>query len=275
MVTLVFALALGFVAGCAEEEFVPGEPKRIDDTLTQEDVDKFLEVLDRLPEKKAPEFPRAFPPPPTWNSNRSLPVQELLVEAEKEFSERESLEWMSSRCAQSRALKRALRRHRLSNEEFTGLYLAIGVALSREMLPPGRDPEQLVAQGRKVLDDLKKDGRVYSTLREDAAFLVTEQAAWMAVVQRCSWLKRVPAGNLALVRENRERLQQRFSEEFLRNPLDDFARIIDDQGVPFHETPGGESDDRLPWHRDHAILGIDNTGESTPVTTPGIKDAVP
>lgn len=266
----LFALILLLAAGCAEEEFVPGEPKRIDDKLTQADIDLFLAILNGLPDGKAPAFPVAYPPPPTWNSNRSLPVQELLLEAEKQFSERESLEWFASKCPQTKALKRGFRRHRFSNEEFAGLYLAIGVALSRDSLPPGRDPDQLLQQGRKVLDELKKDNRVFSNLNEGPMFLVQEQAAWLAVTRRCSWLKRVPDANLELVRENRTKLLSRFPDEFLRNPLDEFARIIDDQGVPFRESPGRESDDHLHWHRDQALIGTDNSSETGPASFPGI-----
>jgi len=264
------AIILLFSAGCAEEEFVPGEPKRIDDALTQADIDLFLTILNGLPDGKAPAFPVVYLPPPTWNSNRSLPVAELLLEAEKQFSERESLEWLASKCPQTKALKRGFRRHRLSNEEFAGLYLAIGVALSRDALSPGRDPEQLLQQGKKVLDELKKDNRVFSNLNDGPMFLVQEQAAWLAVTRRCSWLKRVPEGNLALVRENRDKLQSQFPDELLRNPLDEFSRIIDDQGVPFRESPGRDSDDHIHWHRDQALIGTDNSSETEPASFPGI-----
>lgn len=271
LILTAFSLVILLAAGCAEEEFVPGEPKRIDDKLTQEDVDLFLTILNSLPDGKAPAFPTVYLPPPTWNSNRSLPVEELLLEAEKQFSERESLEWLASKCPQSKALKRSYRRNRFTNEEFAGLYLTIGVALSRDALAPGRDPEQLLQQGRKVLDELKKDNRVFSTLSEGARFLVQEQAAWMAVTRRCSWLKRVPEGNLELVRENRAKLKSRFPEEFLRNPLDEFARIIDDQGVPFRESPGRESDDHIPWRLDQALIGTDGPPVANPAPFPGIQ----
>jgi hypothetical protein len=68
-------------------------------------------------------------------------------------------------------------------------------------------------------------------------------------------LKLVHPDNLALVQQNDSRLRAVMPAEFNRNPLQEFATILDDRGVPFQELPGQESDDHITWSRERALVG--------------------
>jgi hypothetical protein len=258
-----FALALTFVGGCAEPEFVQPEPKRADDLLTRSEIESFLAIVDSLPDQKLPPVPTVILPAPQWSRNRTLPVNELVKEEEKMRTDRQSIDWFIAHLpAQSRFLKRALRRERMTIEQFVGLYLALGISLSRERLPPERDLEQILVRGKLAITELKKDQRPFSSLPEEQAYFLHEQSGWLAVVDRATRLKPVHPGNLLLVRQYGERLAAVMPAEFIRNPMLEFATILDDRGVPFQEPADQDTDDRIPWNREHALVGTDAAADS-------------
>ena len=77
----------------------------------------------------------------------------------------------------------------------------------------------------------------------------------MAVVDRARRVRPVHPANLALVRQQRERLALGMPAEFLRNPFLEFTTILDERGVPFQEPLGEERDDHIIWSRDQALIG--------------------
>ncbi len=249
-------------SGCGEREEVQAVPKRADDLITPAEVESFLSIINSLPERKLPAIPSVMPGAPQWSRNRTLPVHELVREEEKLRIERESIDWLAAHCPQSRLLKRALRREKMTMEQFLGLYLALGDALSRESLPADRDLDSILARGKAAIAELKKDHRIFSSLADDEAYFLREKSGWLAVVDRATRMKLVHPGNLALVREHRERLAAVMPEEFTCNPLLEFTTLLDDRGVPFQEPIGQETDDRLPWSRDRALAGSDAPGEA-------------
>lgn len=259
---LLAALVLAFAGGCSEPEFVQPEPKRADDLLTRAEIESFLAIVDCLPDQKLPPVPSVILPAPQWSRNRTLPVNELVKEEEKMLTDRQSIDWFIAHFgSQSRFLKRALRRERMTIEQFVGLYLALGITLSRDRLPAERDLDQILNRGKLAIIELKKDSRLFSSLPEEDAYFLHEQSGWLAVVDRATRLKPVHPENLLLVRQYRERLEAVMPAEFTRNPILEFATILDDRGVPFQEQPGQDSDDRIPWTRDRALVGNGDSPE--------------
>jgi hypothetical protein len=145
-----------------------------------------------------------------------------------------------------------------------GLYLALGISLSRDRLPAGRDLDQILARGKLAIAELKKDQRPFSSLPEEQAYFLHEQSGWLAVVDRATRLKPVHPDNLVLVRTYSARLLAVMPPEFARNPLLEFATILDDRGVPFQESAGQETDDRISWSRERAIVGAESSREGEP-----------
>jgi hypothetical protein len=243
--------------GCHEPEVVNFEPKRADDVITEEELESFLAVANSLAEHKLPPLPEVMLPAPQWSRSRSLPVNELVKEDEKARFERNSIDWLVAHAPQSRFLKRALRREKMTIEQFIGLYLALGASLSRENVPPHIDLDWVLIRGKQAIAELKKDQRIFSSLTEDEAGFLQEASGWLPVVDRAARLRIVHPGNLALVRQHRERLAAAMPAEFLCDPLREFSAVLDDHGVPFQEPPGAESDDSIPWSRDDTIAGVE------------------
>jgi hypothetical protein len=256
-VVLVFLLA-----GCSEPEEVPSEPRRADDKITTGELDSFLSIMEVLPNKALPQIPSVMAAAPQWTNNRTLPVLELVKEEEKLRFDHGSIDWLAAHCPQSRALKRALQREKMTIRQFIGLYLALGAALSRDHVPADRDVEQILERGRLAIAQLKKDQRIFSSLPDDEAYFLREKSGWLAVVDRAARLKLVHPDNLALVAGHRDRLAAVMPEEFKSNPFLEFTTILDDRGVPFQEPLGRENDDHLSWSRDRALVGSDRPGEA-------------
>src|SRR5215471_10935667 len=174
-----FLFVLLLVSGCSEPEEVQTEPKRADDLLTAADLESFLSIVHSLADQKAPAMPAVILPPPQWSRNRSLPVSELVNEDEKTRTERASIEWLSAHCPRSRFLMRALRREKMTIEQFVGLYLALAMSLYRDSVPADRDLDAVLVRGKQTIADMKKDQRTFSGLAEELAKYLQEQSGWL------------------------------------------------------------------------------------------------
>lgn len=256
---LIFRTALAaaclFAAGCAEEEIPYTEVKKIDEPLSEREITSFLSIVDSLPDKKLPALPTIVPPLPQWSTSSTRLVSKMVQEEQKSLKEYSSETRLIKPLGQSRAFKQGLRRERMTPEQFAGLVLAIGIALMREEVPAERDLEQLIARGNRSLGQLEKDMRVYSSLKEDVAYQVLEQATWIPLLEQLQRLNQVPAENRALIKRRRTELNAIFPEEFRRNPLAGYDKVLEDQGTPFEELRESGSDDRIVWQRDQAIIG--------------------
>lgn len=250
-------------AGCSDE--IPfREVKRIDEKITPAELKSFLSIVDSLPDKKLPPFPSILPPAPQWAATRTLPVAELIHDEQKALLERSSIDWVSRHFTASKLLKRALRRERMTLDQFLGLTIVLGTTLSRGELSDDQDLDAILTRGRRIIAMLKKDQRIFSTLSEDGAYYTMEQAGWVTLVDRAQRLKLVSPENLALVGKHHERLRSLFPSEFLTNPLTGFSKILEDQGTPFEELATTGTDDHITWSREHALVG----SEAPPATLP-------
>lgn len=244
-----------FAASCDQEEAHYTEVKRIDDRLTQAELDSFLSVAKSMPENALSALTAIHAPWPEWSPNRTLPINELVVEEKKQLALHCSVKWLSQRISQSRAFKRALRREQMTIDQFVGLAFVIGVTLCHDELPEDQDIDKLRTHGKRVIAALERETRVLSSLPEDNAARIIVQAGWIPLVDRLERLKQVLPENLVLVRANRDALKSLFPEDFLKNPLRGLAKVLEDEEIPFEELPESGSDNHLQWSREQAIAG--------------------
>jgi len=248
--------ALSATAGCAKEQLEYTEVKRIDEKVTEPELQVFLRIVRALPGERLPEMPPVFAPPPDWNSSRTLPVNELVAaEANRLAMRRNSVQWISQHLQRNRPLQRALRREQMTADQFVGLSLALGVAMARNTLREDRDLDEIIRQGREAVDRLRALTAPFNSLSPDAMHHIREEAVWLTRIDRARRLRAVPPENAYLIAQHGEELQDVFPEEFTTNPLDAVADLLSEKGLPFHETEKSGFDDAIEWSRDDAIFG--------------------
>jgi hypothetical protein len=252
------ASCLFALAGCGRESLVYREVKRIDEKVTEAELEAFLEIVDALPEKRLPELPTVFAPAPDWHPSRTLPVDELMKEEQKKLRERWDIEWLARQVHHHRPLQQVLRQHQATPEQFVAMYVAIGVALSRSNLRPDQDLDQVLEAGEARLERLKREKRPFSSLSREMMHYVLQQAIWLNRVDRATQLRLVPPENLALVAAYRDTLNDVFPPEFTGNPLDAVADLLEELGMPFEELAENGSDAQIRWDPKEALVGYDD-----------------
>jgi hypothetical protein len=68
------------VVGCEPEALRFTEVKSPHDAVTPAEWATFVQIVERLPERRVPPFPPVFPPAPQWDAGRSALVKELSAE---------------------------------------------------------------------------------------------------------------------------------------------------------------------------------------------------
>lgn len=271
--TILWATVICFAAaGCADEEFAAGDPRQIEDKISEKELESFLRVVEVLPEPKLAMFPAIFLAPPQWTTSRTLPVKDLVKEEETLLHERSTPTALIKHMPNSRFVQRILRHERMTDEQFVSLYVALGLAMSRAHIPAEFDFDATLARGNRALAALRKDGTIFSSLKEDVAYSVQESAAWISLMNRLQKLRQVPRENIELVAAHRQKLAALFPSEFARNPLGEFAKVLQDTGVPFDEPAGHDSDEFLPWSREQAVVGSNgNSSEASARAAPALS----
>lgn len=254
------ALCALFV-GCGEEQLEFTETKRINEKVTEAELQTFLRIVESLPDQQLPDVPPVFAPPPVWNQSRTLPVGELVNEEQNLLAERWTAEWMARHLQRNRPLARALRREEMTLEQFVGFTLAIGAALARNTIRDNQDLDEILKKGHAAVERLRRDTRPFSSLRQDGRYYILWQAEWITRIDRVERLKQVPPENIALVRAHREKLEEIFPAEFATNPLDAVVDLLEEKGLPFEELAGSGSDAEIDWEADEAIVGTDPPDE--------------
>ena len=234
------------------------EFKRIDEQITESELQTFLRILQALPEKRLPALPSVFDTSAAWDCTRNQPINKLVDERESMLGERWSVRWLSDQLEADRTLDRLLRREKMTREQFVGFALAIGVAVSRSKLRETQDLSAILTRGVTVVEQLRRNPRPFSELTDEGMYHVLQQAVWISRVDRAKHLKLVPAENVALVGQYITELQEVLPDEFTTNPLDPLADRLDAHGVPFEEMAETGRDDAIQWNSAEAIVGTDS-----------------
>ena len=95
---IIALVALAFASGCADSKVELTEVKRIDEKVTEPELLMLLQIVAQLPNKTVPPMPPLFAPPPHWSADRTLPVDELVVEEQRLMEDRHSIEALAGRC---------------------------------------------------------------------------------------------------------------------------------------------------------------------------------
>jgi hypothetical protein len=258
--------------GCADEQVEYVEVKDIDERLTDEELESFIRIIEALPDQKLPPLPPVFAEPSEWAPSRTLPVNELLAEERKLVDERWNVETLARRLERNRRLARLLQKERLTTEQFVGLTLTIGLALSRGTLRDDQDLDDIRDRGREAIERLNRNTRSFAAHTPEGRHYVLSQAAWLARLDRAEHLQLVPRENVELIAPRREKLAGMFPPEYTANPLDAIADPLEEWGTPFEELAESGRDDELTWDRADALIGTDRL---EPVSTDSAATAEP
>lgn len=257
--TLVAVLVATLViSGCDDVRVTYTEVKRVSEELAPAELRAFFEIVDHLPDQKLPPFPDLYLPLPNWNSERTLPISDLVDAEQLALNERWGTRQLVDSLPQSRNLDRWLLRKRMTREQFIGLTLCIGAALSRSTVRENQDLVELLKKGDRVVSRLRSNTVPFNTLTPEAMHDILHNAAWITRQDRARRLLSVPERNVELVLRHAEDLIPLFPAELTRNPFDDIADRLDEQGIPFEELPGNESFDVLKWDPEQTIVGRDD-----------------
>jgi hypothetical protein len=255
---LLWAAALVVaLAGCGGGEEAAPEVKAIDEIVTEQEVESLLRIVNRLPDKKLPPLPAYFAPLPDWNPTRTLPVSGLVREEQAAQLDRRDERLIAGTLARQRGLARALKREKLTPEQFIGLAYAIGVAISGNTIKSNQDLSEVIASGREAVAKLEKDERTYASLAPEQKYEVARQSVWITRLDRAVQLKRIPPENLDLVRRFDEQLRPLFSPEYTTNPIDAVVDRLTAEGLPFEELATSGRDSELEWEPSEALIGRD------------------
>jgi hypothetical protein len=249
------------VIGCGGDQSEFTETKQIDEKVTKAELTAFIEIVSSLRDGKLPEMPLVFAPPPDWSQTRTLPMGELVKEEQGLISERWSPEWLARYFEKNRKLARALRRKRMTTEQFAGLTLAVGAALARNTLQDGRNLEKELEKGHATVKRLKDDSTPFSSLGREGRHHTLRQAAWITRIDRIERLTQVPPEHIAIVRAYLDILQPMFPAEFGSNPLEAVVDRFEEQGMPFEEMVESGSDAEIEWDAHDVDVGNDAVDE--------------
>jgi hypothetical protein len=252
-----FLVAAMLISGCADIELKFTEVRRIDEPISTADLEAWLEIVDHLPDKKLPDLRNPFLPPPHWTSERTLPVGDLVDSELASMDERWSHMPLLELLPESRTFDRWLKRKRMTREQFAGLTMSIGAALSRSTLRKEQDLQSLIERGEAVVHDLRSDRTPFNRLSPESIHEVLQRATWITRLDRARRLQMVPDNNLAVIRKYRKQLVDLFPVAFTTNPFDPIADRLEELGIPFEELPGREPLDVLTWDSEKAIVGRD------------------
>lgn len=255
---LAFALLAIAVscAGCGGQAERYTEPRDIGDKITDADLEGFLQVVDDLPGKKLPEMPPLFKGPPSWDEQRTLPVNELMREENDELEKQWNNDNFMRHLAKDRTLQKALKQ-RMSLAQFVGLVKTIGIAMARNTLRPDQDLRRIIELGKKRLEPLRSQTRRFNELKPDERHMALTTAAWITRIDRARRLLEVPPENRSMARTNYDRLMAIFPKGDTANPFDSIADPIEELGITFEELPQTGRDAELDWKESDALRGTD------------------
>lgn len=254
-VLLLLALCWA-LAGCGSEQVVSIEPRQIGDKVTEADLQLFLDVIDRLPDKKLPALPTLYKLPPAWDDQRTLPVKELVREEAEQLEKFWTDDATLRLLVRNRALQKALN-PRLPLDQFVSLIKGVGMALSRNTIRPEQDLEFLIERGERGLESLRNNSRQFNTLKAEEQHAVLTTAVWVTRIDRAKRLLQVPIANRELASVHYDRLKEIFPSEYTTNPFDAISDRVEELGLPFEELAQSGADAEIDWSESDAVRGDD------------------
>lgn len=258
-VVIAGLVVVGFAMGCADSELDFVEYKNIDEKVTDSEFERFLRVVEVLPEKKLPPIPQVLGVTTSWDSRSTLPVSELMNEEQKKLDARWSVEEVARSLEKNRKLAWALRREQMTLKQFAGLSIALGSAMSKWTLTDQQDLTGVISKAREKLQILRKTygTATFFRLKPDEQFTVVRDADYLGRADCARRLQSVPPENVAIVRKNIEKLRKIFPRYFAENPFDAVADLLEERGMPFEELAASGFDVEITWDPEKAEVGTD------------------
>jgi len=244
--------------GCGDFELTYTEVRRVDEPLTDDELRAFLDIARHLPGGRLPQLPALFLPPPEWNPERTLPVQDLVESELLTLAERWEIESLARVIPNDRQTARRLRMWRMTRDQFLGLILSVSAAVGRSTIRENQNLLEVQQHGQEVVAVLRRDDRPFHALEPEIMHDVLHRAAWITRFDRSSRLVSVPESNVRLVKRHWDELMTVLPASVAVNPMDDVADRLGEMGIPFEELPGAESLDVLDWDSAAAIIGRDD-----------------
>lgn len=243
------------LTGCEKAEVGYFETKRVDELLSEREVATVIDILKSLSESDRDLLVISFLPEPAWEKGRTLPVRELIA-TEQEAAERQrSLTFLSDQLQMSSAWTKAIAKHKITREQFCGLFQCATTAYLRRKIDPKLSLPKLVELSELQVRPLELDERTFSSLASEEQYRVLYMAVWLAIGERARQLSLVPDENVSLVGSLNDEFEPLLPPSF---QVDVFAGLYPrpiDYGVPFNE--GAVSDAALTWNTTDAIIGRD------------------
>lgn len=256
--TQLFGVLTGLLlilSGCGEDPAIVGEARKLDEVIASSEWDAFVQVVDLLPEPRLKELPDHRPPLPQWQSERTLPVEELAAEERKSLLAAWEPAKLARELSRNRVIVKKLQQAQMSVDQFVGMALSVGAAMQRAQLPEQFAFDDLIRRGDEVIHDLTQDHRLFASLSLEDRHRVLDEAVWLHRVDRARRLQTIPTENVALVKQHGEWLKKTMPAAFLAHPFDKVADLLEEQGLPFVELPESGNDAAIEWSPADAIVG--------------------
>ena len=251
------SLTLVGASGCAEKPVEFLEVHRLNDALGESDIELLERIAGQLRGERLPEMAPHFVPAPSWSGDRPVSVATLAREELARVRTQTRLSHLTDSIAGEVRLMHLLKREGLTESQYAALVLAVGTAAQRARLDPAQDLESYVEVGRRHLKRLAGRDDSFATLTLQQKTDAVEEATWVTRVDRSERLLRIPAANVLLAEQNRERLEKVLPKSFLKHPLAGITVPILDAGVPFREAPETGFDSEMFWSvtDERAVIG--------------------
>ena len=246
---LLAALSVSvLLSGCGGHVEVGVHVKELSEEVTSEELERFLAIVDRLPGKKLPAFESPLTPPIRWEKGQEKSIERIATERIEQLESRWTSDFLTPFFVRNPKLRWAMASAEVTPEEFAGLALSFGTALSRSSLPTDADLSGLTKLTIEGVKKLKKDGRSLAMLPPDEQYRICQQSLWIPLQDVITHFAMVPESNLRLAQANRERLAKAFPPEFSENLLQHYEKILNNSGLPFEDLTETGITDLTAWN---------------------------
>lgn len=241
-------LASVLLSGCAGQQVEQLHVKELTEAIRQDELDQFLQIVDRLQGKKLPSFDSPLTPPTRWTLGQEKSIERIAAEKIDQLEQKWSPGYLVQYFNRNPRLRWALASAEMSPEVFSGMVLTVGVALSKSSLPPETDIEALLKRSTDGVQKLRGDRRSMAMLAPDEQYQIAQQSLWISLQDLMTHLPMIPDDSLQLIQQHRERLEKVFPPEFSENPLKHYDKILNSSGLPFEDLPETGITDVVSWN---------------------------